>query len=342
MRMRRRTPAFPSPLLATLMLAVTLPAPVQAAVAPASPAGTERQLVDLGVLPGGSYSFADGINDHGAVVGFSETADGTEHAVIWQHGRTIDLGTLHGGPSDDSGATDINDHGVAVGWSSAPGGDFVSHAVMWRHGQIVDLGTLGGSSSVATGINDRGEVVGWSTASDGLHAFLWRRGRMIDLGGRVTQALAINERGQVLGSGPGVPHLWQDGEWTPLGLPAGAESATGWDINDRGQVVGYSVEPPYGEVRAVVWNDGVPTHLEIPESMFSQAFGINDRGQIVGTKYIGEAFLWERGEVTNLPGFDNQRWTEATAINDRGQAVGWSATTEVGNPRVDGHAVLWQ
>jgi probable HAF family extracellular repeat protein len=44
-------------------------------------------------------------------------------------------------------------------------------------------GSLGGGSSEALAINERGPVVGQSTTSAGQwHAFLWERGTMIDLG----------------------------------------------------------------------------------------------------------------------------------------------------------------
>jgi probable HAF family extracellular repeat protein len=42
----------------------------------------QLSITDLGTL-GGSYSYAYGINDLGQVVGYSRTASGRDHAVLW-------------------------------------------------------------------------------------------------------------------------------------------------------------------------------------------------------------------------------------------------------------------
>ncbi len=70
-------------------------------------------IIDLGTL-GGEASHAYGINDHGQVVGWSETAEGQDLAFLREDGVMIDIGTLGG---DRSRADDINDHGQIVGTS---------------------------------------------------------------------------------------------------------------------------------------------------------------------------------------------------------------------------------
>jgi len=72
-------------------------------------------IVDLGTL-GGSYSAAVDINERGAVVDYSQMAEGAgDHAFIWRTGRLIDLSPLPG--FSNSYATSVNDRGDVVGYS---------------------------------------------------------------------------------------------------------------------------------------------------------------------------------------------------------------------------------
>ena len=144
--------------------------------------------IDLGTL-GGKFSYADGINAVGQVVGTSDTgADVTPgfyvaHAFLWQSGTgMIDLGTLGG---THSWASAINDRGQVVGRSYLAG-NAQQRAFLWQSGTgMIDLGTLGGSDSDALGINVRGQVIGVSTTAGNAqrHAFVWESATgMIDLG----------------------------------------------------------------------------------------------------------------------------------------------------------------
>jgi probable HAF family extracellular repeat protein len=70
-------------------------------------------------------------------------------------------------------------------------------------------------------------------------------------------------------------------------------------INNRGQVVGFSLPGPLGSGRAFLWQDGVMFDLNtlVPKGSpwyLQQALSINDDGQIVGFGTIGgnvHAFL---------------------------------------------------
>jgi uncharacterized membrane protein len=103
------------------------------------------------------------------------------------------------------------------------------------------------------------------------------------------------------------------------------------DINDRGQVVGYSGPWP------VIWEDGTLIRLEIlPPFTSGQALGINNTGQVVGFLEFPTAptglptrvpVLWENGRATVLPMLppdpDFRNEYVATDINNRGTIIGY-------------------
>jgi probable HAF family extracellular repeat protein len=149
------------------------------------------QIQQLPPLSGDPDTAATAINDKGQVVGISGTCDNAvgaysaKHAVLWENGTAINIGSLGGAGWNTPIA--INNRGQIAGFSDLPGD--VSdglltpnfHAFLWtKEGGMQDLGTLPGDSiSEATGINDQGQIVGVSFPSS--HAFLWHHGLMTDL-----------------------------------------------------------------------------------------------------------------------------------------------------------------
>ena len=177
----------------------------------------------LSKVPNGNRSIARGLNARGQVVGWStagtlplaKQGDLATHAFLWQRqGKSVqmrDLGVLSGWVN--SYAYQINRQGEIVGALSDAGGgsdgfEQAGHtaAFLWRDGKMRSLGALPGSkNSAALGVNDSTEIVGTSDA----HAFLWTQGKMLDLnaflpagsGWTLEEARAINNRGQIVGSG---------------------------------------------------------------------------------------------------------------------------------------------
>ena len=161
-------------------------------------------------LPGYAKSTGLAINNPGAVVGVSISADSSIiRATLWSKDKITDLGFLPGG--DYSEPHSINAHGQITGTATYPP-LFNTVAVLWDNGKMINLGTLPGgtsSSDAFSGITDSGIIVGTSdgTAAPLGHAVIWKCGKIIDLGvlagGTYSFATGINDRGEVVGGGDG-------------------------------------------------------------------------------------------------------------------------------------------
>ena len=167
-----------------------------------------KQARDLGLLAQGDYSSARDINDKNDVVGEANLVpNGKPQAFVWHAGKMKQLPNLPGGSVCSAQA--INDSGAITGSCDLPKGS--GHGVIWRNGSIEDLGTLGDGDapSTALDINDQAQVVGTSEVDDKLRAFIWDKGKMVNLNQRIAPgsgwlllvASRINNRGEILGRG---------------------------------------------------------------------------------------------------------------------------------------------
>src|SRR5438045_1202739 len=158
------------------------------------PAVLSYTTEDLGTL-GGVSSTAKDINEHGQIVGQSQTAAGETHAFLITDGVMQDLGTLGG---TFSTADDINDDGQVAGRSSTASGEM--RAVLWTGGTALDLGAVPNDRLY---LNERGQVAWTGLGADGNnHPLLWADGALTDLGtlgGLVATVSGINEGGEVVG-----------------------------------------------------------------------------------------------------------------------------------------------
>jgi probable HAF family extracellular repeat protein len=295
--------------------------------------------VDLGTLGGPNSAVSWPVkSENGLIAGISETGDdqplgevfscaaffGTPHTgkvcrgFAWSDGAMTKMPTLGG---DNSYAAGADDTGRVVGWAEnsvhdgtcTPPQVLQFRAVIWRpgDGSLQELRPIGDdTSSAATAINDLGQVVGISGSCD--------RAR-----GRFSAAHAV---------------LWEGG--VPRELPnlGGVAWNTPTAINHHGDSAGFSdFAGDQGgglNAHAVLWprGGGLVDLGVIGDDPLSLAFGINDRGQIVGQS-IGDsgsrAFLYENGTIENLndlvdPG--SPYLIYANDINDRGEIAGQGCT----------------
>jgi len=330
-------------------------------------APSRYRVTDLGTL-GGAESEAWALNERGDVAGWAQNAAGGRRAFLFRDGKMSDLGVLPGHGSSE--AYGVNDQGqvagvsitekplAAVDTARSAGSVGVRRAVLWSEGKALDLGP-----GEARDVNNRGQVAGHPASGPG---FVWQEGkgrRELEAGtpGRVLQAWALNDAGTVAGTLaiPAASRPWGVRPLSPFVQAAGdgkleillpntalPGDATAFALNAKGDAVG--VDPHLDGV-AFLWKNGVYTRLGTMNGPVtvgfgghagfhhSTAFGINDRGQVVGWANASDrgmndlrAILWQGGALLDL----NQRidggagWTleAARAINNRGQICGVGKT----------------
>lgn len=239
-------------------------------------------------LAGGISGAAFAINNAGLIVGTTYTMQPNgayeQRATLWNGGVATLLPTLGG---TQGSALGINQLGQIVGWTVASA-DPTSRAVIWDGATLTDLG-----NGTARDINNLGQVTGLSS----LGATLWN-GTTATALGVAMEPVAINDAGAIVGNKDSrdpdtfqwktTARLWSAGTAVVLTGPANYQfSTTARDINNAGQIVGYS-ENGYLTSVATLWNgttalnlNTVLTPAQALHIKLTQATAINDLGYIV-------------------------------------------------------------
>jgi probable HAF family extracellular repeat protein len=301
-------------------------------------------LTDLGTLGGPNSSVTWNVkNNQGIIVGISQTADPEplgeawssaafysgpytvgfiNLGFVWENNQIRGLPNFPGG--DNGFTTGANNLGQAVGWAENDVHDptCVSPQVLqfrpavWNLGPpdvIHDLPLMpGDTSGAATAINDNGQIVGISGICD-------------QAVGRHTARHAV---------------LWENGGVTDLGNLGAQWWNTPTAINQRGDIVGFAGDPAFVEgdiLHAFAWTreDGIrplkPLKGRTPKHVDSEAYGINELGQIVGISCDADfvdcrAVIWDHGtyptDLNDLKGSFPIRLETAKGINDNGEITG--------------------
>lgn len=226
-------------------------------------------------------------------------------------------------------------------FASGPGGT-------WQV-TITDLGTLpGGIYSSAYAINDTGKIVGMAYDSNGaLKTVQWLNGQISTIPGLspsaasvpddVNDAGEISGRQQVFSGGIYYGIYWDAGNhaFELPGIPGGLSNLVrAHAINASGQIAGMGQQgaPNYFGHAAVWSKNAFQTDLGfMGGGSFSEAYGINDLGEVVGVAAVANtnqhAFFWKNGQFTDLSSWSGGGASSiAYGINNHGMIVGLNAS----------------
>lgn len=236
---------------------------------------------DLGSF-GGDTS-AGRINDHGAIVGYSENAQEERQAFVW----TRELGMRPLFPTRTrSAAMDINNAGDIVG-------SYGNRPFVIRQGVVTFLPTIYGEYSEARAINDAGVIVGLDKPNtEFAFGIKWVDDMPTILpGGLAMWPGKINESGQIVGSHWAF-HIHTEYSVTWIGnsvfeLPSlvGVGMASG--LNERGDMVGWVLDRNWQYGTACLWRNLelvlLQSLITAPGWVLYGAGSISDDGRILGS-----------------------------------------------------------
>lgn len=244
--------------------------------------------------------------------------DLSDHPYFLDNGSLMKLNIFG---TNSIGVADINNSGILVGDSLLPGGVMdnpITHAFLWQEGIVKDLGTLGGSISEATAINDKGQVIGYSKYDDKESA---------------------------------EPFVWQNNKMSMILTPNGDHFNYVNDINNNGLILG-------GFTKCGNLSCKISAYLKDNELVYFgedyNFFGVNNNDEIVGVisndnlidnilyhypfnehsemidriKRVGfndgNVAVYINSEIIKLDdlvGDENIIFTSVSSINDRGQIL---------------------
>ena len=274
--------------------------------------------------PNANFSYASSINNDGEVVGICGEKDGEGH-ILWQENFLYKnrlmrkLSIINNSQSKNI----INDFGDILAGNPDPNWTGKSSA-------IYKIDGITGLSFWGSDMNNKREVVG--------DRYVWSNGQRIGICS-ICYPEGINDKTQVVGGitappdGCGYAFIWQDGIRKILGVIGSDVSHIAYDINNKGEIVGWGRYQNASYLsRACIWDeDG---GVKILDRANSQAFAINDKGQVVGCIKVGtypnlnnKAVLYQEGEKIILNDIlsEDSEWEDlvsANDINNKGQIIG--------------------
>ncbi len=258
-------------------------------------------------FPGALQTEATGINPAGDIVGIYQDTALAVHGFLRRNGEftSVDYPAADGGPRVvRTQAGGINPQGDIVGaYKLAGESNIVWHSfLLTRHGEYRNIDVPGWTGTVATGILPDGTIVGCVHQTN-MNTTMY--GFVRDADGDVS----VSSYSGTMNYGA-----------TP----------------DRSTIVGryIDVSTPPAQHYGLVLDESGAHHFRVPGSSFTQAWGINPRGEVVGyfTKDgLVRGFVKDGDEFTVIS-YPDAVQTYALGINASGDIVGgaWDGSREHG------------
>lgn len=298
-------------------------------------------IKQIGLLPGGTYSIAHGINNQGEVAGYADRPshrdpqDSSDVAVFYSHSTgLIEIHTPNVNASEFGLGFDINDLSQVVGYIEQ---DFLG-AFIWS--AATGVWSLHYGFCTAAAINNQGVIVGSQMqGNDPQAACVWdgprQTFRLLEpwVAPDTSEATGVNDQGvivgwkQPVGGLPAAFIVYPGGGLQPVAAFQDPGSKA-YGIGNGGHVVGESFNA--GVTRAYIWTPaGGLVYLDTLGGISSWANDANVTGSVVGTVIMPDgnrAFLYENGVMNDLniyiPPGSGWHLQDAVAINDHGQIAG--------------------
>ena len=164
-------------------------------------------------------------------------------------------------------------------------------------------------------------------------------------------SMGINASGQVslwdsVGPVSVRASFWTGAQRQAVAVPAQYPNSVARAVNDAGQVAGWagaSANPvdSLAATHGIVADSGKTRVLDTLGGRDSRAYGLNNRGQVVGVADLSggrrHAFLDDGKTMTDLGTLPGGDFSQAYAVNDAGRVAGVSV-----NARSERRAVLWR
>jgi uncharacterized membrane protein len=254
-------------------------------------------------FPNATSTAALDINSTGKIVGRYDSAGNTHGFLRDGLGQFTSIDFQN---AEFTVAAGINSRGDIVGQYRLQGqGANERHGFLLRRGTFTTIDPPDSRFTNVLGINRRGEIVGryctvLPCTPDKRHGFLLSGAAftMIDFPGAVgTNAWGINNRGEIVGGYQGTDgksHVYRlrESQFKTIDFPGAVDTAhagTKGGINARGEIVSYYcvVEPCRFEDDSqhgfLLSHGEFTTTMDFPKGHVTAGFGINARGDIVGS-----------------------------------------------------------